>query len=105
MRAPQAYQRATPPTTQMDAWPVWHGNQYWGSVLPVPGVCVRLLPADFDGGARHYELVRGHVRWNSDHRSGVLCVARTAPLHPTRGAGEARDVIYIHLYNCYVIEG
>lgn len=89
----------------MDAWPFWHGDQYWGPVLLVPGVCVRLLPADLDSGARHYELVRSDVRWNSDHCGGVLCVARTAPLHPTRGAGEARDVTSIHLYNCYVIYG
>ena len=105
MRAAQAYQRATPPTTQMDAWSVWHGNQHWGSVLPVPGVCVRLLPAYFDGGARHYELVRSDVRWNFDHRGGVLYLPGTPPLHPTRGAGEARDVISVHLSNCYIIEG
>lgn len=89
----------------MDAWPFWNGNQYWGSMLPVPGVCVRFLPAHFDSGARYYELVRSDVRWNSDHRGRVLCVAGAAPLHPTRGAGEARDVIYIHLYNCHVKQG
>jgi hypothetical protein len=46
--------------------------------------------------------VRSDVRRDSDHRSGVLCVAGTAPLHPARSASKARDVISTHLYNYYV---
>lgn len=88
----------------MDARPVWHGNQHWGPVLPMSCIRVCLLPVNIECGRGDYELVRSDVWGDSDHRGGVLCVSGTPPLHPARGAGEARDVTSTHFYNCYVIE-
>lgn len=51
LSAPQAYQRGASPTAPMDPRSLRYGHQHRGTVLPAPSLCVRLLPAHFDGGA------------------------------------------------------